>query len=133
MNKKLKQLRTKQGLSRQELADRMGCNRSTIWRYENGKINLSLKKYEKYAKALGVRFSIALQRLGEYNFVNTNQKIENPTLPPNCIIFEDGLVGKMDKPDLKKAKKLWKEYIKKHEETSGVDLKEDKKGNLVLR
>lgn len=89
MNNKLKQLRTKQRLSQQELADRMGCNRSTIWRYENGKINLSLKKYKKYAKALGVRFSITLQRLGEYDLVDTSKKIEDATLPPNCVILKD--------------------------------------------
>lgn len=128
---KLKQLRTKQGLSQQELADRMGCNRSTIWRYENGKINLSLKKYEKYAKALGVRFSIALQRFGEYDLVDTSKKIDDP-LPPNCVIFEDNL-DKMDKIDFKEAKKQWKKFMKKHKETNGVDLIEDKKGNLVLR
>ena len=128
---KLKQLRTKQGLSQQELADRMGCNRSTIWRYENGKINLSLKKYEKYAKVLGVRFSIALQRFGEYDLVDTKKKIEDTILSPNSVIITDHL--DTDKIDLKEAKKLWKKYIKKHKETNGVDLIEDKKGNLVLR
>ena len=131
MNKKLKQLkqlRTKQGLSQQQLADRMGCNRSTICRYENGKINLSLKKYEKYAKALGVRFSIALQRFGEYDLVDMKKKTDD-ALPPNCVILKDHL----DTDKLKEAKNQWKKFIKKHKETNGVDLIEDKKGNLVLR
>ena len=52
---KVKQLRIKQGLSQQQLADRMGCNRSTIWRYENGKINLSLDTLGKYSKVFGVK------------------------------------------------------------------------------
>ena len=54
---RLRELREKLGLSRIELADRIGCREYTIIRWENGKIKRPLPVYQKalaefYAEAL---------------------------------------------------------------------------------
>ena len=52
----LSRLRRRRGLSQQRLAAQLGCDRITIWRYENGKrpSKLMLRDIERVAK-LSVR------------------------------------------------------------------------------
>lgn len=55
IGEKIKNRRTELGMSADDLAKKMGVNRATIFRYENGDINnMSLDKLEPLAKALGV-------------------------------------------------------------------------------
>ncbi len=55
VGERIKQLRVKSGLSADDLAERIGKNRATIFRYENGDIeSMPLEVLEPIAKALNV-------------------------------------------------------------------------------
>jgi len=53
------ELRSKQNLSQQEIADRTGINRSDISRIEHGNANPSLKTMKRIANALGKQLKIS--------------------------------------------------------------------------
>ena len=53
--KKIKQIRLKQGLSQEALADISGLHRTYISNIENGNRNVSIKNVEKLAKALNIK------------------------------------------------------------------------------
>ncbi len=53
------ELRSKQNLTQQELADRTGINRSDISKIENGNANPSLKTMKRLAAAMGKRAHIS--------------------------------------------------------------------------
>ncbi len=53
------ELRSKQNLTQQELADRTGINRSDINKIENGNANPSLKTMKRLAAAMGKRVHIS--------------------------------------------------------------------------
>ena len=48
----LRQARTTARISPQQLAQRMGCSRSTLWRYETGRQELGAEAYETAIAAL---------------------------------------------------------------------------------
>lgn len=52
LSSKLKMMRTQQGLTQLELANKIGVSESYICQIENGKM-ISIKKLEKLAKVLG--------------------------------------------------------------------------------
>ncbi len=56
----LKAARIEQGMSQQELADRIGTKRSNICRLEAGGQNISLDMFLKIANALGKKVSFVL-------------------------------------------------------------------------
>lgn len=51
---RVKQLRNKLGISQEELADRVGLNRTYITSVESGKRNISIINVEKLANCLNV-------------------------------------------------------------------------------
>lgn len=51
---RLKQLRTKAGLSRQELADKLGLTSVAVYSWERGGASPSFQSLQKLAKVLGV-------------------------------------------------------------------------------
>ena len=54
IGERIKETRTKIGLSADELAEKIGKNRTTVFRYENGDIgNLPIEIVSAIAKALG--------------------------------------------------------------------------------
>jgi len=53
--KKIKQIRLKQGLSQEALADISGLHRTYISNIENGNRNVSIKNVEKLANALSIK------------------------------------------------------------------------------
>lgn len=55
--KRVKELRTSQGLSQEELAFMLGINRVTLYKIVKGKSFVSDKTLEKLGKALGVDIS----------------------------------------------------------------------------
>ncbi len=57
VGQRIKELRTKQGLSQEEFALRCGLDRTYITSLERGKRNISLTNLEKIAKAFNMTLS----------------------------------------------------------------------------
>ena len=55
MELRIKELRTKAGLTVEQLADKMGVSKSYLSEMENGKKRINADRIESCAKALGVR------------------------------------------------------------------------------
>jgi UDP-N-acetylglucosamine 1-carboxyvinyltransferase len=54
----LKQTRLAKGLTQQELGEKLGLNRSTINRYENGTQNLTLDTLQRVMGAMGEKIKL---------------------------------------------------------------------------
>lgn len=54
MGDRVKELREKAGLTQEELAERMGVQRNTVWRWENNKANLRAENIQRLSSALNV-------------------------------------------------------------------------------
>ncbi|MDB5415081.1 MAG: family transcriptional regulator [Rubritepida sp.] len=54
MHNRIKALRKASGMSQQDLADRISVDKSTIWRYESGTMELFPKAFVEMAKYLGL-------------------------------------------------------------------------------
>ncbi|WP_353452870.1 helix-turn-helix domain-containing protein [Staphylococcus coagulans] len=55
IGKLVKNLRTKKGISISEFADKIGVNKSTISRYENGSRKIPMEDIAKFANVLDVK------------------------------------------------------------------------------
>ncbi len=55
--KRVRDLRTKKGVSQEALAFKAGIDRTYMTSVENGKRNISIQNIEKIIRALGVSFS----------------------------------------------------------------------------
>lgn len=53
VGKSIREIREKQGLSQEQLAEKMNISRSTISKIESGKFNCSIDYLSKFAIALG--------------------------------------------------------------------------------
>lgn len=51
---KVRELREKAGITQEELADRMGVQRNTVWRWENQKANLRAENIQRLSSVLNV-------------------------------------------------------------------------------
>ena len=69
LNKNVKFLRTKKGLSQQTLADKVGVDRSTISRIENNEIETTIDNAIKLAEVLKINFK---------DLLNKDLSIDNP-------------------------------------------------------
>jgi transcriptional regulator with XRE-family HTH domain len=61
----LVKIRVGRGLTQQQVADRMGCDRSNVGHWEAGKHDLRLSSLLRYTRAIGVRLSAELVDLPE--------------------------------------------------------------------
>lgn len=80
-NKNLKFIREQKGISQQELADKIGTDRSTISRWENNEMDATVEKALQVAKALNVPYP---------NFLGTDMT-EGNTKYEKCAILYDKL------------------------------------------
>ena len=74
LNNNIKFLRTKNGISQQGLADKVGIDRSTVSRIENNEIETTIDNAIKIADALNVSL---------YDLVSKDLRITNIETPPN--------------------------------------------------
>ena len=57
-------MRSKAGLTQEQIAEKMGTQKSNISRLERGSANPSWQTLQKYAKACGFQLSVAIEELG---------------------------------------------------------------------
>lgn len=57
----MKLCRLERKLSREQVARRLGCSQQTIEKYENGSVNISVKRLVKISCVLGICITIFLQ------------------------------------------------------------------------
>ena len=74
LNNNIKYLRTKNGISQQGLADKVGIDRSTVSRIENNEIETTIDNAIKIADALNVSL---------YDLVSKDLRTTNIETPPN--------------------------------------------------
>ncbi|AUD14856.1 MULTISPECIES: helix-turn-helix domain-containing protein [unclassified Planococcus (in: firmicutes)] len=73
LSKKIKDLREVRGLSPEELADRLGFAKSTVWAYESGKKQVSVVHLERLADF----FEISVDSLLDRNDRTINVDLQN--------------------------------------------------------
>ncbi len=73
LSKKIKDLREARGLSTEELADRLGFAKSTVWAYESGKKQVSVVHLERLADF----FEISVDSLLDRNDRTINVDLQN--------------------------------------------------------
>lgn len=76
-NANLKYIRQQKGISQQELADKIGTDRSTISRWENGEIDTPLEMAMKIAEALDVPY---------YDFFGRDLRFDNAEVIETKIV-----------------------------------------------
>ena len=65
IGQRIRNYRTKLGLSQEKLAEYAGCHETYIGQVERGEKNATLESIEKIASALGVPLSQLFEKLGE--------------------------------------------------------------------
>ena len=54
INEKLKETRIRRGWTQEKLAEKIDTNQAMIWRYESGKVQMTLPVFKKWCEALNV-------------------------------------------------------------------------------
>lgn len=105
LNKNVKFLRTKKGLSQQTLADKVGVDRSTISRIENDEIETTIDNAIKIAEVLKINFKDLLSKdLSIDSPEELNNDLENINFKE--ILIKKGLMDEDDNISEEDAKKL---------------------------
>lgn len=105
LNKNIKFLRTKKGLSQQTLADKVGVDRSTISRIENDEIETTIDNAIKIAEVLKIDFKDLINKdLSINNPEQLNNDLENINFKE--ILVKKGLMDENDNISEDDAKKL---------------------------
>ncbi len=105
LNKNVKFLRIKKGLSQQTLADKVGVDRSTISRIENNEIETTIDNAIKLAEVLKINFKDLLDKdLSIDNPEQLNNDLENINFKE--ILIKKGLMDEDDNISEEDAKKL---------------------------
>lgn len=107
LNNNIKYLRSKNGISQQGLADKIGIDRSTVSRIENNEIETTIDNAIKIAKALNVPL---------YDLVGKDLRLNNTNNPPieekheeyKKILKEKGLMDEEENIDEESLDKLLK-------------------------
>lgn len=107
LNNNIKYLRSKNGISQQGLADKIGIDRSTVSRIENNEIETTIDNAIKIAEALNVPL---------YDLVGKDLRLNNTNTPPieekheeyKKILKEKGLMDEEENIDEESLDKLLK-------------------------
>lgn len=60
--RRIEEIRTRRGMSRQQLADRLGTTRMRIWRLERGKTQITVDVMARIADELGVSVAVLYRK-----------------------------------------------------------------------
>lgn len=77
ISEKIKELREKAGLTQEELAERTGVQRNTVWRWENDKAKLKADNIQRLSLVFNVDTSELMHTVNE----NSSQEVEKEGSP----------------------------------------------------
>ena len=80
VGQRIRNYRTRQGLSQEKLAEMSGCHPTYIGQVERGEKNATLESIEKIAAALNVSLSKLFEKLG-------SQEVKTRDIPLNVMSF----------------------------------------------
>ena len=74
LSDRVKELREQAGLTQEELAEKMGVQRNTVWRWENKKANLRAENIQRLSAVLNIEASDLMNNKGKVNSHEFEQK-----------------------------------------------------------
>lgn len=108
LNNNIKYLRTKEGISQQGLADKIGIDRSTVSRIENNEIETTIDNAIKIAKALNVTIYDLVGRDLRLDIDENTPPIKEKHEEYKRILREKGLMDENENIDEESLNKLLK-------------------------
>ena len=125
LSEKIRELRERAGLTQEQLAEQMGVQRNTVWRWENKKANLKAENIQSLSSVLNIEASELMKE--EYEVP------EIKIIPDSCDngrdILTDNKAGHLifrhgdtvvDIPDTPENKNLFCRVVEKMLSSSGV-------------
>ena len=125
LSEKIKELRERAGLTQEELAERMGVQRNTVWRWENKKANLKAENIQSLSSVLEVDASeLMREENGMYKMSAKSDRAEDgrDILTDNKaghLVFRDGN-RVIDIPDTPENKNIYIRIVEQMLSTSSV-------------
>ena len=110
VGERIKEMREKMGLTQEELAERIGVKRNTVWRWENGKAALRAETLERISSILSTETSSLMVGVSEPSAERQNDsdlvyeweghRLSLPNTPETRVMFERLVMCSMaNKPD----------------------------------
>lgn len=120
LNKNIKYLRQKKNISQQDLADKVGIDRSTISRIENSEIETTVPTAEKIAQTLNVSFADLVSK----DLTLSNENLTENNIESLNLLEQYHILFDKDSALTEEQKKFFIDFLtEKHKEV-------DKKMNI---
>mgnify|MGYP002626529110 CR=1 FL=1 len=87
ISEKIRELREKAGLTQEELADRVGVQRNTVWRWENGKAKLKADNIQRLSFIFNVEPASLMPNIYEVPSQDNKNKIEVQEVSPSMAYW----------------------------------------------
>ena len=85
ISEKIRELREKAGLTQEELADRVGVQRNTVWRWENGKAKLKADNIQRLSFIFNVEPASLMPNI--YEVPPQDNKVEVQEVSPSMAYW----------------------------------------------
>ena len=125
LSEKIRELRERAGLTQEQLAEQMGVQRNTVWRWENKKANLKAENIQSLSSVLNIEASELMKEeyeVPEIKIIPDSYDNGRDILTDNKaghLIFRHGDTV-VDIPDTPENKNLFCRVVEKMLSASGV-------------
>ena len=125
LSEKIKELRERAGLTQEQLAEQMGVQRNTVWRWENKKANLKAENIQSLSSVLKVEASELMSEelsLPDKTIVSDSYEDGRDILTDNKaghLVFRDG-DRVIDIPDTPENKNIYLRIVEQMLNVSGA-------------
>lgn len=122
LSEKIKELRERAGLTQEQLAEQMGVQRNTVWRWENKKANLKAENIQSLSSVLKVEASELMNDESAVSLISDSYESGRDILTDNKaghLVFRDG-DRVIDIPDTPENKNIYLRVVEQMLNVSGV-------------